>query len=245
MENAAVLLCAGSSMRMKGHVEDKALVPLLGKPAMLYSLESFIASGTVNMAAIVTRNSEQRKNIEMMMGTLRNRQTMLVKWVEGGIRRQDSVANALEAIPENMQSIFIHDCARPLIRFSTIRNLSEIAAKDKAVCLAHRMVDTIKEVENETENLRLLNLKDCDRTRLWAMETPQVFERTLICDAYRRAQKEGWNITDDTSAVLHSGHRVTLLETPYPNPKLTVPEDIAIIEHFLANAPKPEGVEYK
>ncbi len=260
MGNAAVLLCAGSGLRMKGQVEDKALVPLLKRPALHYSLEAFIDSDAVDLAVIVTRDSMQRKMIESVVKkTLRRQRIRIpkehrltdvpgvkfpVQWVEGGRRRQDSVANALEAIPENIQNVFIHDCARPVIRFTTIRELSKIAERDKAVCPAHRLVDTIKEAESSSDSLRLLKLTDCDRNRLWAMETPQVFERGLICAAYRRAQKEGWDITDDASAVLRFGHRVSLLETPYPNPKLTIPEDIAIIEHLLANIPTPYGMDY-
>ena len=243
MGDAAILLCAGSGLRMRGEVVDKALAPLRGKPAMLYSLEAFAKTENIKLAAIVTRNLKQRKKIADFMGEIRAKTEVDIIWVDGGKRRQDSVENALREIPAPIRNVFIHDCARPLIQSQTIRQLTKIVNRDKGVCLAHRIVDTIKEAEGESTDLRLLNLKDRDRSRLWGMETPQVFDRDLICVAYEQAQREGWEITDDASAVLRSGHRVSLLETPYPNPKLTVPEDIAIIEHLLANIPTLEGLD--
>ena len=238
MSNAVVLLCAGSSLRMRGEVEDKALLPLLGKPLVLYSLEAFSASECVEFLILVTRNAKQLLQIQSIINDPKLGFNFEIIGVSGGKRRQDSVVNALRAVPEGTGQVFIHDCARPLIRAETIRQLCEIAIRDKAVCLAHRIVDTVKEVEGEPGNTRLLALKDLDRSRLWGMETPQVFETSLIREAYRRTRDEEWEITDDASAAIRAGHRVTLLETPYPNPKLTVPEDIAYFEHLLSNKRK-------
>ena len=242
MGDAAILLCAGSGLRMRGEVVDKSLAPLRGKPAMLYSLEAFAKTENIKLAAIVTRDSEQRKKITDFIVQIQAKAEVDIIWVDGGKRRQDSVENALRKIPARIRNVFIHDCARPLIQSQTIRELTKIVNRDKGVCLAHRIVDTIKEVDGKSTDLRLLNLKDRDRSRLWGMETPQVFGRDLICAAYEQSQREGWEITDDASAFIRSGHRVSLLETPYPNPKLTVPEDIAIIEHLLAKIQIPYGL---
>ncbi len=237
MGDVAVLLCAGSGLRMKGEVEDKALVPLRGKPAMLYSLEVFAEIESIKMAVIVTRDLIQRKKIAIAVENTSARDRVEIIWVDGGRRRQDSVRNALREIPSGIRNVFIHDCARPMIQSQSIRELTVIVNKDKGVCLAHRLVDTIKEVESKSANLRLLNLKDRDRSRLWGMETPQVFDHSMIFAAYEQAESEGWEITDDTSAFIRSGHRVTILETPYPNPKLTVPNDIDYVEFLLDKTP--------
>ncbi len=236
MGKAAILLCAGSSLRMRGAVEDKALFPLMGKPVLLYSFNAFAASKTVEQVIFVTRNTKQLDPIKDVLNDISSSFGLETVFVSGGNRRQDSVENGLRTLPENINHVFIHDCARPLIRPETLLQLSEIVVRDKAVCLAHRIVDTIKEIEGDPAKTRLVTLKDRDRSRLWGMETPQVFERSLICDAYRQVQKEELEITDDASAAIRAGHRVSLLETPYPNPKLTIPGDISYFEHLLAKA---------
>jgi 2-C-methyl-D-erythritol 4-phosphate cytidylyltransferase len=69
------------------------------------------------------------------------------------------------------------------------------------------------------------------------METPQVFSRDLVMRAYARVQQRGLRVTDDAAAVELLGHPVTLLENPYPNPKLTTPADLAYVEHLLGSGP--------
>ena len=100
--------------------------------------------------------------------------------VRGGRERQDSVCNALAALPSDIQHVFIHDCARPLIRPEQLVALHKIVRREHAVVLAHRLTDTIKEHGDDAR------LRTLDRSRLWAMETPQVFSRDLIARAYAR-----------------------------------------------------------
>ena len=103
--------------------------------------------------------------------------------------------------------------------------------REDAVVLAHRVTDTIKEHSGDGR------LRTLDRTRLWAMETPQVFSKALILRAYALVAKRRLRITDDASAVELLGHPVALLENLHPNPKLTLPKDLAHMEFLLAPAP--------
>ncbi len=151
--------------------------------------------------------------------------------VRGGRDRQDSVAAALAALPSDIAYVFIHDCARPLIRPEQLVALHKIVRRKQAVVLAHRVTDSIKK---ERRNGRLRNV---DRSRLWAMETPQVFARDLIERAYEKVAKRGLTVTDDAAAVELLGHPVALLENTHPNPKLTHPGDLAFLEFLLAPPP--------
>jgi 2-C-methyl-D-erythritol 4-phosphate cytidylyltransferase len=126
--------------------------------------------------------------------------------------------------------VFIHDCARPLIRPEQLVALHKIVRRQRAVVLAHRVTDTIKERRARGR------LRTIDRSRLWAMETPQVFSRDLIERAYAHASTRRRRITDDAAAVEGLGHRIALLENPHPNPKLTTPQDLAYLEFLLAPA---------
>ncbi len=232
MANAVILLCAGKSARMRDQVTDKILVPLLGKPVVNYSLAAFARSGTIDVYIIAYRDQVQRVGISQ---AIENDPiaALNILWVQGGNERQHSVYNALLQLPENIEYVFIHDCARPLIDSHSLITLQEMVEIDKAVTLAHQVTDTIKEINADTHDFRKLQLNNIDRSRLWAMETPQVFERELITAAYRHMHENAIEATDDTTAIIEYGHPVSLLENTQSNHKLTTPEDIAIIENLL------------
>ena len=218
---AAILLAAGSGSRMQGAVTDKVLAPLAGRPVFSYSAAAFMQSAIADLYIVVYR--DQRQMLELSAHT--PTPTVLVR---GGRVRQESVRNALAALPADIEHVFIHDCARPLIRPEQLVALHKIVRREHAVVLAHRVIDTIKE-HRDNARLRTLN-----RGRLWAMETPQVFSRELIARAYDRVTERKLPITDDAQAVEHLGHPIALLENSTPNPKITTPADLAYLEFLLA-----------
>jgi len=217
---AAILLASGNGRRMNGVVPDKILAPLGGKPVFAHSAGAFLRSGVVDFFVVTYRDQRQMVELSAYAPTPS-------LFVPGGAERQDSVAAALGELPDNVEFVFIHDCARPLVRPEQLAALHRIVRREGAVVLAHRVTDTIKEHRGEG---RLTNL---DRDRLWAMETPQVFARKLIVRAYARAVDGGCRLTDDAAAVQLLKHPVALLENPHPNPKLTTPTDLAYLEFLL------------
>jgi 2-C-methyl-D-erythritol 4-phosphate cytidylyltransferase len=226
---AAILLAAGSGARMKDTVTDKVLAPLAGRPVFAHTAAAFIQSGVVDLYVVVYRDQRQMMELSAYAPT----PSVLVR---GGKERQDSVANALDALPPDIAHVFIHDCARPLIRPEQLVALHKIVRREQAVVLAHRMTDTIKQHRDDAR------LRTLDRARLWAMETPQVFSRDLIVRAYARVAQRKLRITDDAQAVEQLGHPVALLENAHPNPKLTTPVDLAYVEFLLqTSAPDPES----
>jgi 2-C-methyl-D-erythritol 4-phosphate cytidylyltransferase len=220
---AAILLAAGSGRRMQGTVEDKVLAPLAGRPVFAHSAAAFITSGIADYYVVVYRDRRQMMELSAYAPT----PSVLVR---GGSERQDSVINALAVLPADIALVFIHDCARPLICPVQLAALHRIVRRENAVVLAHRVTDTIKE-HNDRARLRTL-----DRSRLWAMETPQVFSRDLIVRAYARVQARRLRVTDDAAAVELLGQPVALLENPHPNPKLTNPADLAYLEFLLSGS---------
>lgn len=219
---AAIFLAAGSGSRMQGAVADKVLAPLGGRPLFLHSAAAFAESGVADFYVVVYRDQRQMLELSAYAPTP-------AVFVKGGRERQDSVGNALAALPPDIAHVFIHDCARPFIRAEQLVGLHKIVRREHAVVLAHRVTDTIKE-HHDSGHLRSL-----DRSRLWAMETPQVFARDLIDRAYARVQARGLRITDDAAAVEGLKHPVALLENPYPNPKLTTPADLPWFEFLLSH----------
>ena len=219
---AAILLAAGRSRRMAGVLPDKTLAPLAGKPVFAHSASTFYRSGVIDFFVVTYRDQRQLVELSAYAPTP-------TLFVPGGAERQDSVAAALAELPEDVEYVFIHDCARPLVRPEQLAALHKIVRRENAVVLAHRVTDTIKLHRGEGR-LRTLN-----RDRLWAMETPQVFSRELIVHAYAKAQRKGRRLTDDAAAMELLKHPVALLENPYPNPKLTTPADLLYLEFLLAH----------
>mgnify|MGYP001271722475 CR=1 FL=1 len=234
-KTAAVLLCAGSGSRMRGCVQDKVLYPVNGVPALAYSLRAFRRDDIADCLVVVVRDQAQRAQIAKLFSE-EDLPPKRCFFVQGGNERQDSVCNALAALPAGIECVFIHDCARPLIQPAQLKQLKEAALRDGAAVLAHRVVDTIKRVDDPAA-LECRALEDLDRSTLWAMETPQVFRRDLIAASYAKIKAQNIRVTDDTAAVAAQGHRVTIVENPFPNPKITLPQDIELIEWLIKHNP--------
>lgn len=228
----AVLLAGGSGTRMAGRIGDKILTPLAGASAFAHVLRAFQASGVARHAIVVTHDDAQRIALKAIVDEEGSKDLPVV-WVDGGRRRQDSVWNALQALNDATTHVFIHDCARPLIQPDQLSELLEIVCADGAVCLARKVTDTIKRVPPDHPDLRHMRLQDLPREGLWAMETPQVFDRHLIVDAYHLVQETGEDVTDDAAVVEAFGHPVSLLANDRPNLKLTLPSDLEIIQILL------------
>jgi 2-C-methyl-D-erythritol 4-phosphate cytidylyltransferase len=208
---------------MAGSVPDKVLATLGGKPVIAHSAAAFAASGVADLYVVVYRDRSQMTALSAYAPT----PALLVR---GGKERQDSVMAALASLPDDIRYVFIHDCARPLIQPEQLIALHKIVKREEAVVLAHRVTDTIKKHRGSGR------LKTIDRSKLWAMETPQVFSKALINRAYAKVKAKKLVVTDDAAAVELIGRPVALLENPLPNVKLTSPQDLSYLEFLLAPA---------
>lgn len=229
--NALILVAAGSASRMGGLTNDKVLLEAGGRPIAAYSIEACRDSGAIDFFSIVCRDGPQRAELKKILdaaGVPKNQRG----WVSGGARRQDSVRNALEALPAETDYVFIHDAARPLVRPETFRQLHALVRETGAACVARRVTDTIKELPADSPK-GPFRLRTVDRSRLWRTETPQAFESSRILEGHREARRRGIELTDDAAAIEILGHPVSLLEIPYLNPKLTTPADLPLIEFLL------------
>ncbi len=211
---------------------DKVLAPLGGRPVFAHAAAAFVTSGVADFYVVVYRDQRQMMDLSAYAPT----PSVLVR---GGRERGDSVMAALAALPDDIEYVFIHDCARPLVSAEQIVALHKIVRRTGAVVLAHRVTDTVKQVSGRNPGRGTRDaeagqkLRTLDRSRLWAMETPQVFERSLITRAYERAQARGLTPTDDAAAVELLNRKIALLENPTPNPKLTTPGDLRYLEFLL------------
>lgn len=227
MANAAILLAGGSSRRMQGYTEDKILLPLAGKPVFQHSLDTFLASGVVDTLVIVHRDEDHKAQLQALLPQSSSTEFL---FVPGGAERMHSVHNGLKALePHAPEIVFIHDAARPLISAKLLQNLLDAARQHQAASPATRVTDTLKRASSEAPS----TLEPVSRENLWALQTPQTFQYPLIREAYQKAVEANLQLTDDTSALAEQGGKVHLMENLDPNPKLTTPADLPLLEYLL------------
>ena len=225
MSATLLLLTAGESSRMAP--ADKCLLPIGGRPAVLHALQSFLDSELVDHVVLVYRDAVQYGQLQEALQPSLDSSRVSIEVIQGGAQRQDSVFKALTQASGLRKYVFIHDGGRPFINRESLRALYQTVRKDRTAVLAHRVTDSIKQVTAyQTEPYRLCTLSDVDRESLWAMETPQAFATELILEAYRKVYADALRITDDAAAVSYLGYPVTLVENPFPNPKLTLAKDV-------------------
>ena len=214
---SAVIVAAGSARRMEGI--DKVLAPLGELPVLVHTLYAFQDCPAVSEVVVVTR-----EDLLVEVGRLCRRYnlTKVTKVVKGGAERTLSVRAGLQEVSADADLIAIHDGARPLVTQAILEETVARASVTGAAVPALPVTDTIKEGENgET-------VGTVDRSRLWAVQTPQVFEAGLIRAALEKAIADGENLTDDCAAVERLGMRVSLTKGSKENIKITTPFDLML-----------------
>ena len=213
----AIIVAAGKSERM-GAGTDKAFLNLGPKPVVAWSLLAFERCGDVDQIVLVVRKDQliAAKALSRMFGISKLRTI-----VPGGKERQDSVLAGMKEMDSDTRIVVVHDGARPCVTPETITEVVKIARRSGAGVVGRRIFDTVKYVEKGTTITRTE-----DRTKLWAVQTPQAFQTSIIRRAYAELAKSGATVTDDASAVEAIGEPVKIYETNQPNLKITTVDDL-------------------
>lgn len=219
---SAVVVAAGSASRMGGI--DKIMTPLEGVPVICHSIEAFQKCALIREVIVVTRE-ELIPVIENLCREHHFHKVSAV--VQGGGDRVASTVNGLNAVSKKCRLAAIHDGARPLISQAVIENTVRKAAMTGAAAPAVPVKDTIKEASGS------IVTGTPDRARLFAVQTPQVFDYDLLRGALEKVQKEALAVTDDCSAVELLGMSVHLTQGAEENMKITTPVDLAVAELLM------------
>lgn len=218
---SAVVLAAGNSSRMG---QDKILLQIGDLPVIVHTLKAFETIPEITEVIVVTREDL----ISEIAGLAKIFDLQKVKKiVRGGSSRVESARIGTLEADADAQLIAIHDGARLFVTEQVIRNAVSKAAETGAAAPAIPVSDTIKVV-----NGGLVEYTP-DRLTLFAVQTPQVFDASLIRAALQKALDDGSEITDDCSAVERLGMKVTLIAGDERNIKLTTPMDIRYAEIIL------------
>ncbi|HEX3016349.1 MAG TPA: 2-C-methyl-D-erythritol 4-phosphate cytidylyltransferase [Caproicibacter sp.] len=220
----AVIAAAGTSSRMNLKI-TKQFLPLFGMPAVLRTILTFEAAKKVNSIVIVCRPEDQQQMNIVVKGCGAKKVTAIVS---GGNTRQQSVAAGIAAAPPETGWLAIHDGARPLITAEKIDECISDAQKFGASALAVPVKDTIKMIDEDQ-----FVVSTPQRKLLWAVQTPQVFEREIYEKAMKQAENNGFDYTDDCQLLENAGVKVHLCMGSYENIKLTTPDDIIAAETIL------------
>ena len=226
---SAIIVAAGKGTRMGSGV-DKLFLDIAGRPIVVHTWQRFADAPCIDELILVIRDGTQAAFTEL---AVRFHLKKPYRLVAGGAERQDSVWNGLEAVAPESEVVAIQDAARPCTSEALIEATVRAARETGAAVAAQPMTDTIK----ESADGRLVE-RTLDRSRLWAVQTPQSFRLEIIRRALSEVRRKGLQVTDDTAACELIGQPVRLVASPGPNPKVTRPEDLPYIKLLLAG-PSP------
>lgn len=202
--------------------DSKLLLKINGETVLQRSVNAFLNISDVDEVIVVARE----KDIPAFSDILTDER---VSFVIGGDTRQQSVMNAVDMIDE-CELIIIHDGARPLIKSEDIVNTIRAAKEKKAAAVGVFVKDTVKVVDKNG-----FVVSTPDRSTLFAVQTPQIFDFELYKNAAQNAREKGLDFTDDCQLVESFNKKVKTVVGSYSNIKITTPDDIVLAENLLKN----------
>lgn len=224
-QNIAVVMPAAGSGRRFGGVENKLFALLAEKPIWVHSAERMRAHDRVGRIVMAVSEHDRTRFQGEGGDDIRR---LSIELVNGGDERTDSVRHAVEHLAEDasMDLIAIHDAARPLVRLDDLDRVFDRADATGAAILATPVAATVKQSFDSGRSCGTV-----DRSTLWLAQTPQVFRRSVLQQAYEKHR--GRPATDDAELVQRIGIDVALVDGSTDNLKITHPRDLVVAEAIL------------
>jgi 2-C-methyl-D-erythritol 4-phosphate cytidylyltransferase len=226
---AAILPAAGRSTRFKKKDDKKQFAMLANRAVWMHAAEHFLNRDDTPQVIVVIA-PEDREYFEFKFSA--NAAVLGIQVVEGGAERADSVQRALDKVRDEIDFICVHDAARPCLASEWIDKVYQAAQQHGAAILALPIAGTVKRVNDEQQIVETV-----PREGLWEAQTPQVFRRELLVEAY--AKRDGFAATDEAQMVERRGHPVRVVRGSPINLKITTGEDLHLAAHALKALPKP------
>jgi len=227
---AVILPAAGKSSRFKDKSYKKPFAPLDNRAVWLHSAERFLHHDDVKQLILVIA-AEDREYFQFKFAA--NVTILGITVVDGGAERADSIATALARVKPEMEYVCVHDAVRPCLADEWITTIFAAAEKSGAAIFALPVAGTLKRVRTNRTIEETIS-----REGLWEAQTPQVFRRELLLEAY--AKRGDFNATDDAQLVERIGHEVTVVPGSPLNLKITTQEDLRLAAQALKVLPKPQ-----
>jgi 2-C-methyl-D-erythritol 4-phosphate cytidylyltransferase len=227
---AVILPAAGQSQRFHDKNYKKPFAMMANRPVWLVTAERFLNRADVAQTIVVI-SANDRSMFQMKFGA--NIAILGIELVDGGASRADSVQAGLTRVREEIDFVAVHDAVRPCLADAWIDQVFDAAKTSGAAILAVPCVCTLKESQDGRHVSQTVT-----REKLWEAQTPQVFRRSLLIEAFARRGK--LDATDESQLVEQLGHAVTLVTGSRLNIKITTREDLRLAEAALNVLPKPK-----
>ena len=233
----ALVPAAGLGVRMaggksaQGAAPPKQLLELDGVPILFLTLRRLAGCVRLERFIVAVRPAD-RADVEARLK--KEAYAAKVTVVEGGESRQDSVANALKAVPAGAELVLVHDAVRPFVDPALIERVLDAAAQTGAAIVGIPATDTIKQVDPGGTSHGPRIASTIPRERIVLAQTPQVFRAELLLQAFERAAADGFHGSDEAVLVERLGHPVTVVMSSWRNIKITQPADLDLARFLLA-----------
>jgi 2-C-methyl-D-erythritol 4-phosphate cytidylyltransferase len=223
MKVTVIIAAAGAGRRMKAD-RPKQLLVIKDTPILVYTIRKFDRCGLVDRIVVAAPQESVDEIRKMVAGAGFSKP---VSVVQGGARRQDSVATAMQHMDPDTTIVAVHDAVRPFVSVEEIEATIRLAEKTGAALLAIPIVDTVKQIRKDIIDSTLT------REHLVLAQTPQVFRVEILREAYERAKKDEYYGTDESSLVERMDHPVSIVRGSERNIKITRPGDLALAGFYL------------
>ncbi len=219
----AVVPAGGSGTRMGGR-QPKQYRRLAGAPILAHTVRALLRSRAIR-GAVISVPADRVAATRRVLA--RHGVGGALDIVAGGAERQESVWNGLQAVPDDVEWVVVHDGVRPFVTPDLVDRLLAAARQWGAATCGMAVRDSVKRVSGETVESTL------DRTGLWLVQTPQAFSRSLLWEAHDKARRDGFTGTDDAVLVERLGGRVAMVPGLSRNLKITTPDDLEMARLWL------------
>jgi 2-C-methyl-D-erythritol 4-phosphate cytidylyltransferase len=226
MSKVTVLIPAAGMGKRMGKAVAKQFLPLGDRPLLAHTLLAFQRASEIDEIIPIL----SREDMETCLRDVIERYhiTKVKTLVVGGKERQESVSHGLQKLDTDAAIVLVHDGVRPFVTQEMIREVVEHARKGECVTVGVPLKDTVKEVDG-----RGMVRQTLDRSRLWAIQTPQAFPAKILQHAYEESSRHNAIGTDDATLVERAGGKVRVIMGSYENIKITTPEDLILAEEIL------------
>ena len=222
---SAIVVAAGKGMRMNDQRRKQYLM-LCDRPIVVHTLLAIQSCNLIKRIILVVPAQDLDFCRQKILIPLKLYDQ--VQLVAGGEERQDSVFNGLQSIDDKEGLVVIHDGVRPFVKASQLVGCINEARETGACILGMPAFETVKQEDGSG-----CIAKTLDRTNLWLVQTPQVFQYKIISQAHRKARENGFKASDDAVLVERLGYKVKIIRGAASNIKITTPEDLRMGEAIL------------
>lgn len=221
-----IIPAAGSGSRLNRET-PKPFLEISGKTILEHTILRFLGLESLGQVVVATSPLYLNKAEEILNNVLPEH--ILFHVIEGGAERQHSIFNTLKFVDDGNLAI-VHDAVRPFVELQHIENCCKAAMQTGASVLGVPAKDTIKKIDKDQ-----MILDTPSRSFLWQAQTPQVFKKEILQEAYQKAFEENFIGTDDASLVERLGHPVKMVEGDRSNFKITYPLDLKLAKLLLSS----------